>query len=111
MEYFDSFKIKEGISPLSGFVFKEVHLKNVMITWVEMQPGSILPEHSHHHEQISLVVEGALELTVGGATRVMKKGDVAIVPSGMVHSGRVLDEFTIAVDSWNPIREDYIPKK
>jgi quercetin dioxygenase-like cupin family protein len=110
MEYFDSFRKKPGISPLPGFLFREAHLDNVMVTWVEMEPGSILPEHKHVNEQISLVVEGTLELTVGGITRIMKKGDVAVVPSGVLHSGRVHDEFTIAVDAWNPIREDYIRK-
>lgn len=110
MEYFDDFNSKKGISPLAGFTFKEAHLDNVMITWVEMRPGSVLPEHKHPNEQISLVVEGTLELTVGGVTRVMKKGDVAVVPPGVPHSGRVHDEFTIAVDAWNPIRDDYIPK-
>jgi quercetin dioxygenase-like cupin family protein len=108
MEYFDSFKTKNGIRRLPGFMFKEAHLDNVMVTWVEMEPGSILPEHKHDHEQISLIVEGALELTVGGTTRTMRKGDVAIVPSNVVHSGRVIDEFTIAVDAWHPIRDDYI---
>ncbi|MBN1497022.1 MAG: cupin domain-containing protein [Spirochaetes bacterium] len=108
MEYFDSFKTKNGVTRLPGFLFKEAHLSNVMVTWVEMEPGSVLPEHSHAHEQISLVVQGKLELTIGGNTRIMEKGDVAIVPSNVVHSGRVLDVFTIAVDAWNPIREDYI---
>lgn len=110
MEHFSDFKTMAGKSPLSGFMFKEVHLKNVMLTWVEMEPGSILPEHSHPHEQISLVVRGALELTVDGATRVMRQGDVAVVPSHIRHSGRVLEEPTVAVDAWNPIREDYINK-
>lgn len=108
MDYFDSFKTKKGVSRLPGFLFKEAHLSNVMVTWVEMAPGSLLPEHRHDHEQISLVVEGTLELTVGGITRTMRKGDVAIVPSNVVHSGRVIDEFTIAVDAWHPIREDYL---
>ncbi|MBN2159983.1 MAG: cupin domain-containing protein [Spirochaetes bacterium] len=110
MEYFNDFKKKIGISPLDGFTFKEAHLENVMITWVEMKPGSVLPEHSHPNEQISLVVEGTLELTVGGSTRIMKKGEVAVVPPNVPHSGRVHDEFTIAVDAWNPIRKDYIPQ-
>jgi quercetin dioxygenase-like cupin family protein len=110
MDYFNDFKTKKGISPLAGFTFKEAHLDNVMITWVEMEPGSVLPEHKHPHEQISLVVEGMLELTVGGRTKIMKKGDVAVVPPGVLHSGRVHGEFTIAVDAWNPIREDYIRK-
>ncbi len=111
MGYFDSFTTKDGVRPLKGFLIKEAHLINVMVTWVEMEPGSVLPEHKHGHEQISLVVEGALELTVGGETRVMKKGDAAVVPSNVLHSGRVLDEFTVAIDAWNPIREDYLYKK
>lgn len=106
--YFENFQRKKGKSPLSGFTFKEVHLENLMMTWVEMDPGSILPEHSHEHEQISLVVQGKLELTVGGETRVLKKGEVAVVPSKVRHSGRVLEEPTVAVDAWNPIRTDYI---
>ena len=56
-------------------------------------------------------MEGKLELTVGGKTMVMTKGDVAVIPSNVPHSGRVIDEFTVAVDAWNPIREDYIFKK
>ena len=110
MEYFDSFKMKKGISPLHGFMFKEAHLNNVMLTWVEMEPGSILPEHKHDHEQISLVVEGKLELTVGGKTTIMERGDVAVVPRNILHSGRVMEKFTIAVDAWHPIRKDYIAK-
>mgnify|MGYP001170137443 FL=1 len=111
MSYFDSFITKNGVNPLKGFLIKEAHLSNVMVTWVEMQPGSVLPEHKHDHEQISLVVDGALELTVGGETRLLKKGDVAVVPSRVLHSGRVLDEFTVAIDAWNPVREDYLYKK
>ncbi len=111
MSFFDSFMTKNGVNPLEGFLIKEAHLSNVMVTWVEMQPGSVLPEHKHDHEQISLVVDGALELTVGGETRLLKKGDVAVVPSRVLHSGRVLDEFTVAIDAWNPIREDYLYNK
>jgi quercetin dioxygenase-like cupin family protein len=110
MEYFSDVKTMNGISPLAGFIFKEVHLDNLMLTWVEMEQGSILPEHAHPHEQISLVVTGELELTIGGVTRVMRHGDVAVVPSKVKHSGKVLKGPTVAVDAWNPIREDYIRK-
>ncbi len=108
VKHFSDFKTMTGKSPLAGFIFKEVHLQNVMLTWVEMEPGSILPEHQHPHEQISMVVKGALELTIDGTSRVMRQGDVAVVPPNVIHSGRVLSEPTVAVDAWNPIREDYI---
>ncbi len=109
MEYFASFITLTGIRPLPGVQIKEVHLDNLMMTWMEFEPGSILPEHTHPHEQISLIVEGSMELIVGGATRLLKKGDVAVVPSNTPHRARTLDEHTVAIDAWHPVRKDYIP--
>ncbi|MCP4136721.1 MAG: cupin domain-containing protein [bacterium] len=105
--YFAAFKSMKGKTPLEGILLKSVHLNNVMITWVEFQPNTLLPEHSHEHEQITLVVEGKLEMTVGGTKKILEKGETAVIPSNTKHSAQSLDEVTIAVDAWNPIREDY----
>lgn len=109
MEYFSSFSNRPWISPVNGVRIKEVHLDNLMLTWMEFDPFSILPEHSHPHEQISMIVEGSMELAVDGVTRLMKKGDVAVVPPNTPHGGRTFEDSTIAVDAWHPKRDDYIP--
>ncbi len=107
MDYFESFKTKHGINPIEGITVKSVHLDNVMMTYMEFKPNTDLPEHAHPHEQITMIQQGRLEMTVDTQTMIMQTGDVVTVPPNVTHSARTLDEPTIAVDAWSPIREDY----
>lgn len=54
--------------------------------------GSGPPPHSHPWEEIHVVLEGELEVTVDGESHVLSKGSVAHVPGGAVHSYRNLTE-------------------
>ena len=105
---FASFNAMQGISPVEGVTVKSVHLDNVMMTYMEFAPGSILPEHEHPHEQITTIVAGKMEMTVGGHTQLMQPGDVVTVPPNILHWAKVIgEEKAIAIDAWSPIREDY----
>lgn len=106
-EYFSDFKCAGFIEPLAGIRVKSVYLDNAMMTYMEFEPNMVLPEHVHPHEQITMIHRGKLEMTVDGQTRVMEQGDVVVVPANVTHSARTLDEPTIAIDAWSPVREDY----
>ena len=106
-EYFRDFKIARFVTPIEGIKVKSVHLDNVMMTYMEFEPKTDLSEHAHPHEQITMIHRGRLEMTVDGKSRIMQTGDVVTVPANITHSARTLDEPTIAVDAWSPIREDY----
>jgi quercetin dioxygenase-like cupin family protein len=54
--------------------------------------GSGPPPHSHPWEEIHVVLEGELEVTVNGESYVLRKGGVAHVPGGAEHSYRNLTE-------------------
>ena len=54
--------------------------------------GSGPPPHAHAWEEIHVVLEGELEVTVDGETHVLRKGGVAHVPSGATHSYQNLTE-------------------
>lgn len=54
--------------------------------------GSGPPPHAHPWEEIHVVLEGELEVTVDGESHVLTKGNVAHVPAGTVHSYRNLTE-------------------
>jgi quercetin dioxygenase-like cupin family protein len=99
----------EGISPIEGVTIKSVHLDNVMMTYMQFAPGSILGEHKHPHEQLTTIIAGKLELTVGEQTQLMEPGDVVTVPPNILHSAKVIGEKAIAIDAWSPVREDYKP--
>lgn len=70
----------------------------------EFAAGSDIHEHSHPQEEVWEILEGELEVTVGGVTRVARPGVVAIVPPDTPHSVRALtDGRAIVIDY--PLRE------
>ena len=72
----------------------------------DIDSGSKVPEHSHVHEQVVNMLSGQLELTVAGKTCVLGPGQVLIIPSHAVHSGKALTACKV-LDVFNPVREDY----
>jgi len=82
------------------------HLERLTIGEVELAAGTVLPHHQHPHEQISYVISGRFEFTVGGETTVLEPGMVALIPGGVPHSGRTLTACRV-VDVFSPVREDY----
>ena len=93
---------------LPGIVRRAVYLEHAMITFFDFEPGSVVPEHEHPHEQISYVVEGAMEFTLGDETRVLRAGEGVRCPPGVPHGAVILDEPTVALDAWYPRREEYM---
>lgn len=91
---------------IPGFQGKPIHTEGMTLVYWEVQEGAVLPEHHHVHEQVANVLSGEFELTVGGKTQVMRKGDIAIIPSNATHSGRALSACEI-LDIFRPARADY----
>jgi quercetin dioxygenase-like cupin family protein len=81
---------------------------NLMLSVVRLEPESVVLEHAHPHEQMGILLEGRLEFTVGGITRLLGPGDKWRIPGGVVHSVRALDKAAVALDVFHPIREDYL---
>ena len=80
---------------------------NLMLALVDLQPHSVVTEHSHPHEQMGMVLEGRAEFTIGGETRVLGPGDMYLMPSGVRHKVTALDVPVRALDVFNPPREEY----
>ena len=73
------------------------------LCWVKFEPGSIYPLHSHPYEQVSVVIQGRMRLTVGEETREVGPGDMWFVPSDMAHGGEILsEEPVIFIDVYSP---------
>jgi quercetin dioxygenase-like cupin family protein len=92
---------------IPGYRAKFMHSANMTFALWDIDAEAPLPEHSHPHEQVSHVLEGEFELTVDGATSVMKAGNVAVIPSNAQHSGKALTACRI-LDAFYPLREDYL---
>lgn len=93
---------------LPGFSVKFIHTEKMTLAYWDIKAGSVLPEHSHPHEQVAAqVISGAFELILEGESKVMKAGDVAVIPSNAVHSGKAITDCQL-LDVFSPVREDYL---
>jgi len=91
---------------IPGYRAKFVHSENMSLAYWDIDPGAVMPEHSHPHEQIANVLEGRFELTVDGEPRVLEPGMVAVIPGGVPHGGVALTPCRL-LDAFHPPREDY----
>ena len=58
------------------------------ILFMEFDRDIDLPEH-FHESQWAVVLEGKIELVIGGVKNIYTKGDRYFIPSGVKHSGRI----------------------
>jgi len=83
------------------------HDKNLMMVEVGFEKGAVGAPHSHPHIQVSLVVSGRFEVTVGGEKRILETGDSFRTPADVVH-GVVALEPGVLIDTFTPHREDFL---
>lgn len=92
--------------PMPGFVGRfSTGLTMTSVNWT-IAAGATLPEHAHPHEQISHVLAGEFEFTIGNETQRLGPSMVAVVPPNVTHSGRAVTECRI-IDVFHPVRDDY----
>ncbi|MGD0757515.1 MAG: cupin domain-containing protein [Candidatus Sulfotelmatobacter sp.] len=97
----------EDLNPLLQRQF--VVGQEVMLARVLLKRGCIVPEHSHHNEQITYILEGALKFWIDGREIVVHAGEVLTIPPNMPHKAEALED-TVDLDIFNPPRADWINK-
>jgi quercetin dioxygenase-like cupin family protein len=91
---------------LPGFLGKMVHGDSSSLVFWDIKKGSTSPEHKHVNEQITYIVEGELEMVIGGEKYLMTAGTVHVIPSLVPHSAYAVTDCRI-IDSFAPARDDY----
>jgi quercetin dioxygenase-like cupin family protein len=84
--------------------------KGVMLAHVYLKKGCVVPRHSHHNEQVSYILEGALRFWLGeepGEERVVRAGEVLVIPSNLPHKAEALED-TLDLDVFTPPRQDWL---
>lgn len=94
---------------MGGGVMRKImtYSDELMVTKVWFEKGSIGAIHNHPHLQISYVVKGKFEVTMGDNKKILKEGDLFFAPTLVFHGVVCLEE-GILVDVFNPKRDDFL---
>ncbi len=99
-------------SPRPGLERKLIHTGKLMTVVIDFSDGpweKPEPPHSHPHVQTSYVAEGEIIFYCEGEPDAhLKAGDLFSVPSGKLHTVRLLTPRARLVDSFSPLREDFL---
>jgi len=84
---------------------------DMMIAHVYLDKGAVVPTHSHHNEQITYILEGALHFWIGEGDDieelVVGAGEVLHIPAHVPHKAKALED-TFDVDVFSPPRQDWL---
>ena len=104
--FFDPSEVKrKELAP--GVTLRVMWGDKIMMSVVEIAPGSEVPNHAHPHEQAGLVLQGEFEFTIGGETKRLRQGDAYVIPGQVEHSLVGSDGWSLALDIFSPPREEY----
>jgi quercetin dioxygenase-like cupin family protein len=79
----------------------------MMMSFVDLEPHSVVEEHSHPHEQIGMVLRGRATFFIGGEEKTLGPGDWYRALGGVRHRVVALDEPVQVLDIFYPVREEY----
>ncbi|QMV15397.1 cupin domain-containing protein [Vibrio spartinae] len=80
---------------------------NIMSVEVHFEKGAVGPMHNHPHEQLTYVLSGEFEFTIGDETKIVKTGDVLYKEPNVMHGCTCLEP-GVLLDNFTPMRQDFL---
>jgi quercetin dioxygenase-like cupin family protein len=101
----DSFEFVDGVR------LHAIGGDQVLLCRVRYEPGKQVPWHTHDDtEQVMLILEGEVEMTIEDDTRSLGPGDVVVVNRGLRH--KLQSEHGVTyMEALAPVPLDHVPDK
>ena len=84
-----------------------VHGEKTLMGQFKIAKGSIIPTHSHPHEQTGVMISGKLRFNVNGEISDVETGDTWCLLGNIEHSAEAVED-SVIIEVFSPIREDYL---
>lgn len=84
-----------------------IHGDRLSLGVIELAPGSVVPEHSHEHEQLGICLSGTVLFRVGDESKELGPGETWCIPGNTPHEVRTGPDGAVVVDVFAPPREDW----
>ncbi len=108
---FGTFNGREPYAMFDGVGLHAIAGDQVFLGRVTYEPGTTVARHSHEAtEQVMLVLDGSLTMTIGDESRELGAGDVCVVNRGVEHELFSAEGVTF-IEALGPVPLDHIPDR
>lgn len=96
------------VEAMPGICRQVMSGEKVMMSLVNARAGAKVGNHYHEAEQVSWIISGSMRVTTeNGPERVIKAGDIWVIPMNAAHSAEYLED-TQMLEGFSPIRLEYL---
>ena len=72
-----------------------------------IEPGAMVPEHTHHHEQAGYITKGTFTFHLDGEEHVISPGESYVIPGGQSHAAENRADVPVdGIDIFSPPRDN-----
>ena len=89
-----------------GVRVKAITGEKMTMAFFHLEPGAVVLEHSHPHEQMGTVLRGSVSLNLGGEERMVGEGEGYHILPNVPHSARCAKGPAQIVEVFSPPRVD-----
>jgi quercetin dioxygenase-like cupin family protein len=86
---------------------RSVNGERITLAVVELDPGAVVAEHSHEHEQLGIVLRGTMDFRVGDERRQFRPGGTWRIASNTPHEATAGPHGAVVIDVFAPVRDDW----
>ena len=81
--------------------------EQILLSLVELEANSEMPLHTHPEEQGGIIIEGEFGIGMGGEVKVLKPGDMYIIPGVVEHYAKTGAKKVKDQGIYSPVREEF----
>jgi unsaturated pyranuronate lyase len=107
MTAFDELRAIVPLKIWDGVIGRAIVGEQATLTAIELEPNTIVPEHSHVNEQMGILLRGSLTFRVGDERKALEPGATWVIPANVQHDVAVGPEGAWLVELFAPRRDDW----
>jgi unsaturated pyranuronate lyase len=94
--------------PMNPLLLRQyVSGENITVARVQLKKGAVVARHTHHNEQVTCVLAGALTLRFPEREVTLRPGEILCIPSNLPHEAEAPED-CVVLDIFSPPRADWV---